>query len=295
MSKQVFTKGGNMLQIGVFKLDDIAKHASIVMIAKRGSGKSWVCRALLNHFSDIPVGIIIAPTDRMNGFYETFFPDTYIYYDFESSLIASILDRQEKIIDKNKTKNRLKKRIDTRAYIIMDDCLSRKKSWGKDEKILELLFNGRHYKLMYILTMQFPLGISPELRTQFDYIFLLADDFYSNIKRIYEHYAGMFPTFDSFRQIFKQLTADYGSMVIVNTSRGIKKDANDEAGFLNKVFWYKAGESKSKTLGCAQFNKFHNKNYDKNWRRKAKIINVEDFCLLKKREKGSIKIEKIED
>ena len=65
------------------------------MIAKRGSGKSWVCRALLNHFSDIPVGIIIAPTDRMNGFYETFFPDTYIYYDFESSLIASILDNKK--------------------------------------------------------------------------------------------------------------------------------------------------------------------------------------------------------
>ena len=36
-------------------------HASICMIAKRGSGKSWVCRAIIQHLSHIPGGIIIAP------------------------------------------------------------------------------------------------------------------------------------------------------------------------------------------------------------------------------------------
>ena len=71
---------------------------------------------------------------------------------------------------------------------------------------MELLFNGRHYQLMYMLTMQFPLGITPELRCNFDYIFLLADDNTSNIKRMYEHYAGMFPDFNSFKQVFTQLT-----------------------------------------------------------------------------------------
>ena len=293
-AKQVFTKGGNQLQIKEFKLESIAKYASIVMIAKRGSGKSWVCRALMNHFSDIPVGIIISPTDKMNCFYGKFFPDSYIYYDFTSELIGRVLERQERIINKNKEKNKLNKKIDTRSYIIMDDCLARKKSWAKDEKILELLFNGRHFKLMYILTMQFPLGISPELRTQFDYIFLLADDFYSNLKRIYDHYAGMFPTFESFRQIFKQLTSDFGCMVIVNTSRGQKKN-DDTAGFLNKVFWYKADEVQMKEMGCSQFNKFHKKNFNKKWTEKIKQINVDDFCMLKKKEKTPIKIEKIED
>ena len=93
-------------------------------------------------------------------------------------------------------------------------------------------FDGRHFKVMYILTMQFPLGISPELRGNFDYIFLLAEDFYSNQKRIYEHYAGMFPNLETFRQVFTQVTLDYGCMVIVN--RGAR------ATFLEKVFWYKA-------------------------------------------------------
>jgi hypothetical protein len=138
------------------------------------------------------------------------------------------------------------------------------------------------------------LGISPELRTQFDYIFLLADDFYSNLRRIYDHYAGMFPTFESFRQIFKQLTADYGCMVIANTTRG-KVKMNEDAGFLNKIFWYKAPKQKTTTMGCTQFNKFHKSNYNKEWKNSSKALNVMDFCMMKKKEGGMIKVDKIDE
>ena len=36
----------------------------------------------------------------------------------------------------------------------------------------------------------------------FDYIFILGEDMTSNRKRLYEHYAGMFPTFDVFEKVF---------------------------------------------------------------------------------------------
>ena len=63
----------------------LVENPAIVMIAKRASGKSWVCRAILKHFRDIPVGIIIAPTERMANppFYSAFFPDSYIHYDYK--------------------------------------------------------------------------------------------------------------------------------------------------------------------------------------------------------------------
>lgn len=38
----------------------------------------------------------------------------------------------------------------------------------------------------------------------------------SNLKRFYEHYANMLPRFNSFKQIFKQLTYDHGAIVIMN-------------------------------------------------------------------------------
>jgi len=294
MPKQILTSTGNALPVRDFKLNNIAQNASIVMIAKRGSGKSWCVRSILQHFKDIPVGIIIAPTDKMSNFYGTFFPESFIYYDFNTEIISKILDRQDRIIDKNKELAKYKKKIDPRAFVVMDDCLAQKSQWAKDDKIKELLMNGRHYKLMYILTMQFPLGISPELRSQFDYIFLLKEEFNSNLKRIYDHYAGMFPTFESFRQIFNQLTSNYGCMVIANTDRGLDK-GNEENGFLNKIFWFQADKAEKTIMGCKQFNKYHTSNFCKDWKSKTKRININDYCMLKKKEGSHIKIERIDD
>jgi len=116
--------------------------------------------------------------------------------------------------------------------IVLDDCLASKGKWSKDPLIQDLLLNAKHRKISYVLTMQYPLGISPEIRSNFDYVFLLAEDFQSNLKRIYEHYGGMFPNFNSFRQVFNQLTEDFGCMVIRN--RGCRKNIFD------KIAWFRA-------------------------------------------------------
>jgi hypothetical protein len=293
MSKDISLNFGNgksdKLPIKTFTFDMFVEHPSIVMIAKRGSGKSWVVRAILEYFRDIPVGLIISPTDKMSSFYGTFFPESYIHYEFKSEIIQKVMYRQGKIIDKKKDKNAHGTDIDTRCFVIMDDCLGQKGKWVNDPAIQELLFNGRHYHIMYILTMQFPLGITPQLRSNFDYIFLLADDFISNIKRMYEHYAGMFPNFDSFRQVFQQLTDDFGSMVIVN--RGAKKT------LFEKIYYYKAPscDNISKKFGCQQFRDFHENNFDKNWRRKKTEINVDDMLARKKNKLFVEKIKPVDD
>jgi hypothetical protein len=280
------------LPINEFKLDMMVENPSIVMVAKRGSGKSYVCRAILRHFASIPCGLIIAPTDKMNCFYGNFFPDSYIHYDYKSVIIEKLLFRQDKMIEKEQEKKRQGKHLDPRAFIVMDDCLSKKGSWMRDQPIQDLLFNGRHFKLMYILTMQYPLGITPELRSNFDYIFLLAEDFVSNLKRLYDNYAGMFPTFDMFRQVFVQLTANFGSMVIAN--RGAREH------FLQKIFYYKApaisDDEMRRCMGCRQFNVYHQKNYDPDWRRKEKkSFDPAEFAIKHKRDKTAIKVDKLGD
>jgi hypothetical protein len=179
-----------------------------------------------------------------------------------------------------------KKPVDSRGFILMDDCLASKGSWMRDQPILELLFNGRHYHLMYILTMQFPLGISPELRCNFDYIFLLKEDGYSNLKRLYEHYAGIFPTFDSFKLVFKELTANYGSMVIVNNG--------ESDSFLDKICWYKAPNDHVSMIGCEQFINYHNNNYNKLWKKHTRGIDIGDIVNSRSKNKEpTFKIDKV--
>lgn len=289
MSKMHNVKMGNdrSLPIKEFQLEMMCENPAIVMIAKRASGKSWVCRSILKHFKDIPVGMIIAPTEKMANppFYSEFFPDLYIHYEYKSEIIEKLLYRQDMMIEKQMEREKKGKSLDPRGFILMDDCLSKKGSWMKDQPIMELLFNGRHYRLMYMLTMQFPLGITPELRCNFDYIFLLNEDFYSNLKRLYDHYAGMFPSFDSFRQVFKEVTNDFGSMVIVN--RGAR------SSILDKIFWYKAKNESVGMIGCEQFVDFHKKNYDPQWKKKKKKFDIVDMCVKKKGDSKQFTVDKV--
>lgn len=251
------------LPIREFQLKWMCQNAAICMIAKRGSGKSWVCRSILHQFRHLPGGVIISPTDEMSCFYGKFFPSVYIHYEYHIEIIEQLLYRQKHIIEKMKKLYKQKRKIDPRAFLVMDDCLASKGSWMKDEVIKTIFMNGRHYQLMYILTMQYCLGINPSMRSNFDYIFLLADDFVSNQKRLYEHYAGMFVSFKSFRDVFGVLTEDFGCMVINN--KGNRKT------FVDKIFYYKAKKENLKSMGCKQFNDFHKANFDKNWQKNGKI------------------------
>jgi len=165
----------------------------------------------------------------------------------------------------------------------MDDCLSSKGTWLRDSNILELFYNGRHSLISFILTLQYAIGIPPELRSNFDYIFLLAEDIISNRKRLFDHYAGMFPSFDIFQQVFSELTDNYGVMVIDN--RIHSKNITD------KVFWYKAKNVPSFKIGCKKYIKYHDQNYDDKWDKRIDIFNSQN--LIKKKNNIKIIVEKI--
>ena len=180
------------------------------------------------------------------------------------------------MIEKAEEKKIQGKKVDPRMFILMDDCLAQKNIWSKDPNIKELFLNGRHSRITYILTKQYALGIPPDLRSNIDYIFLLADDFVSNQKRLYEHYAGMFPSFESFKSVFADMTADYGCMVIVN--RGVRKN------LFNKIFYYKAKVGIDKMIGCRQFVKYSEKNYDKNWYKKSRSMDIDELARKNKKD-----------
>ena len=286
MTKEVVLHGqagGRSLPIQEFKFESFCPDPTICMIAKRGSGKSWVCRSIMKHFQHLPGGIIISPTEDMSCFYGNFFPDLFIHYEYEPSILQNLFSRQTSVIDKCKKYYKQKKKVDPRVFLIMDDCLADGGKWKKDPEIAKMFFNGRHYRIMFILTMQYPLGIGPNLRSNFDYIFVLFDDFFTNQKKLYEHYAGMFPSFDFFRQVFLQVTDDFGCMVIVN--RGAKKN------LIDKIFYYKADTVDMDMVGCKQFKKFAEYNFNPNYKELDKKFDITAFGP--KSNKPNIAVKKI--
>ena len=228
-----------------FKKDE-NKGPVIVLIGRRDTGKSFLVRDLLFHHRDIPLGTVISGTEAGNGFYSEHVPKLFIHDEYSSSIIANILKRQKVVMKQmNKQLATYKKcNLDPRAFVILDDCLY-DNTWSRD-KLMRLLFmNGRHWKIMLIITMQYPLGIPPTLRTNIDYVFILREPYIANRKRIYENFAGMFPTFESFCQVMDQCTENYECLVINNNVKSNKLQ--------DQIFWYKAQAQKDFKLGSKEF------------------------------------------
>ena len=277
--------GASKLLLKKFNPKNMVEYCTIAMIASRGSGKSYLTREILFHKRDIPVASIISRTEKLNKFYGDFVPDIYIHETYEPQILSNIFIRQAKLSEDNdKRKKNGKKLKDDRLILCMDDCLSSKGKWVKDENILELFFNGRHYHVSFILTMQYSIGIPPEMRSNFDYIFLLSEDIISNRKRLFDHYAGMFPSFDIFQQVFSEVTDNYGCLVINNRIQC--KNLTD------KVFWYKAKNIPSFTLGSRKFKRYHKRYYDTEWNKRLPLF---DPSMMLSKRKNNIKliIEKI--
>ena len=179
----------------------------IVLIGRRDTGKSFLVRDLLYYHQDIPIGTVISGTEAGNGFYGKLVPRLFIHDEYNTVIIEKILKRQKIVIKEIKKEIEAygRSNIDARTFVILDDCLY-DNSWAR-EKLMRLLFmNGRHWKIMLVITMQYPLGVPPNLRTNIDYTFILREPYLNNRKRIYENFAGMFPTFESFCQVMDQCT-----------------------------------------------------------------------------------------
>ena len=240
------------LELKKFDMKNISFRANetsgpvIVLIGRRDTGKSYLVKDLLYHHQDIPIGTVISGTEAGNGYYAKLVPKLFIHEEYNTAIIENILKRQKMVIKQIKKENEAygRSNIDGRTFVILDDCLY-DNSWAR-EKLMRLLFmNGRHWKVLLVITMQYPLGVPPNLRTNIDYTFILREPYITNRKRIYENYAGMFPTFESFCQVMDQCTENFECLVISNNAKSNK--------LCDQVFWYKAEPHRDFKLGSKEF------------------------------------------
>jgi len=216
---------------------DSRKSPMIVVIGKKDTGKSFLVRDILaNTQAYFPVGTVISATELMNEFFQHMVPSKLIHDKYKPEIVQNAIKRQYNIKAARNNDKKTKggnSNIDTRAFLILDDCLY-DNSWINQESTRYVFMNGRHIDMMTIITMQYPLGITPNLRTNVDFIFILRETITKNRRIIYENYAGTFPTFEMFCQFMDQCTEDYHCLVICN---GVQSNRLED-----QVFWYKASD-----------------------------------------------------
>lgn len=239
---------------------------------------SWLVKDIFANHCDIPAGVIFSGTESANPFFGDFIPDAFIHSEYDPELIEGVLSRQgKKVRDSRKlakqtlngantkmikySNDRLKEisknglTESNRFFIVLDDMLADANAWKKEKTIQEIFFNGRHFNIFFILTMQYPLGIPPALRSNIDYVFIFNEPSIINRKHIYLGYASMIPTFDHFCNILDACTENFQCLVI-KTSGSNSNKVEDQ------VFWYRASEHDDFRVGHPKIWKFHNDNYN---------------------------------
>jgi hypothetical protein len=270
------------------ELDGNKRYVLDNFIITHNSGKSWLVKDIFWYHRDIPSGLIFSGTENANPFFGDFIPDSFIHSEYNPDLIEGVLSRQgRKVRDNRKLakdtlngvqdNNKLTKlskdaltRISkdglaesNRFFIVLDDMLADASAWKKEKTIQEIFFNGRHFNLFFILTMQYPLGIPPALRSNIDYVFVFNEPSISNRKKIWVDYGGVIPDFTMFCNILDECTSDHQCLVI--------KTSGNSINISDQVFYYKASDHDNFRVGHPKIWTWHDQNYN------SKFINQKDL------------------
>ncbi len=221
----------------------------IVVIGKPGSGKSMLIASLLYAKQDIyPVGMVMSGTEDSNGFYRKIFPSTFVFNEYNEQKVKDFIRRQ-KIAKKHL--------VNPWAVILLDDCTDNPSLFRKPLQ-QSMYKKGRHWKMLYILSLQYCMDIKPVIRTNIDGTFILREPNLKNRKNLWENYAGIINDFSVFCDFMDELTDDYTALYIHNATKSNElKDC---------VFFYKARPiPKGFKFGCKEYYKFHEARYNKDY------------------------------
>jgi hypothetical protein len=218
---------------------------------------SYLVRDIFYHHKEIPIGLIFSGTEEANPFFGDFIPDSFIHSEYDPDLIETMLIKQSQKVKKARNNGHAETDGLTpgnRAFVVLDDMLHDAAAWKKEKTIQSIFFNGRHYNLFFILTMQYPLGIPPALRSNIDYVFVFNEPSIKNRKKIYDDYAGMCPSFDHFCNILDSCTQNHECLVI--------KTSGNSSDLRDQIFWYKASKHDNFRVGHPKIWKYHDLHYN---------------------------------
>lgn len=211
------------LLIKKFEPQNMKPHRTILLVGRRGSGKSTLCEDLLYHLSQkVDFGLFFTPTEESAAVFRKHAHESWIYDSFNAPKLEEMLGMQRELSRTNKQRHLL---------VVLDDCMYDKRVL-KGTAIRDLHMNGRHLRVQFVNCVQYLMDVGPELRSNIDYVFALREPIYSNQVRLHRYFFGVFADFASFASVLARCTSNYSCLVLDNTSK--------TSEISDCVFWYRA-------------------------------------------------------
>lgn len=227
-----------------FNPEEIKLDATLVFVGKRRTGKSWAMRNIMYLLREkFQGGIVISQTDELNKFWQQYVPKKYIFNKYDPEILQAVFRRQKKILnDINKTDE--EKDRDAPFFVLLDDVISDQRL-KYDESLIECFVAGRHYRLFLLITTQYAKAITPVLRGNTDYCFMMKCLQQRQLEALWEDF-GSFLTKDAFAQMINAYTED-NEIMIVNTCPDTEVDP------ISMCSWWKAVDPGEFKMGSPEY------------------------------------------
>ena len=219
----------------------------LVIIGKPKSGKSNLIRSIM-YFKKhlIPASMVMCSTEDVNGDYQRYLPSTFLFNEYSEEKLQDYVQRQKLAVQHLPN---------PWSLLLIDDCTD-------DVSVLkrpiqhQLFKYGRHWQMLYILSLQYALDIKPSIRTSIDGCFIFREPNLKIRRSLYENYASIIPDFQIFCDIMDAITEKYTAVYIHSMS--------DSNNWQDCVFYYKAPDMSKIDFkfGSPEYWEFHDTRYN---------------------------------
>ena len=216
----------------------------LVLVGARNTGKSVCQLDLLRHMaSKVVFGVGMCPTLSTVKQWREIMPASWIYNDFDSERLESIVAAQQKRLQDGK--------VPPSIFIVMDDC-SYSKDVMKSKAMRQIAMNGRHLGIHLNYACQSLMDLPTWMRANIDILVCTSDKIITNKTKLWKHCFGLFQRYDEFSATFDACTQNFSCCVLDNTIRSQKVS--------DVVFWWRADLNPSKfKMGSVQYRKLARK------------------------------------
>ena len=236
-----------------FNITKMERNRTILLLGRKGSGKTSVLMEVLNAKSDY-IEQAVGMAGTRDGYLKLcqVLPENCVYSGYQKQVFEPLIE----------VLNRVSKKPDyNRTVAMLFDDIGSKKRIINGQSFQEVAFNSRHLKAEWVFLQQGIMGFEPTMRDAMDYIFAFAEPCKKTRQKIYDNYFSVIETFGEFEKIFQALTRDKGSaMVIDNTIgdldpckrifhfRGRKTEDIPQFSVGSRAYWKLARETARKAL-----------------------------------------------
>lgn len=248
------------VDLPLFNLNQLDLLGTVMLVGPTKSGKSTVMKHILHDLGKyFYVMYGVAETDPSREFMESYTMGSHIYSTPNDESFGAILESQKSsvqdlIIKARQNGLRKEERERRLALVVADDVFKDPSQISKSKAVSDLLKQGRHRDILFLLACQVAREFPKSLRSQVTTIFFCRDFSPEGIRALHEmFFKNIIKSEADFMSFFDKATKDHNVLVIHKGSKKVsheRKSGKEPKFTFENLYRFKATEKlKSYRIG----------------------------------------------